>query len=111
MTRHEPELPATGEHLQRVLKRPDGYEGGPRAGHLVFPSFKRYDTRRGPVDVDLCPFCGEEIEDQWADDGESDLADWQRCDCGYEGALVDTTQTALTLNGVDTTPHLDRKGD
>lgn len=48
-----------------------------------------------------CPNCGDDIESQWAHDGESDLGDWGRCDtCGVDYALVQVGNTELTQNGV-----------
>lgn len=51
--------------------------------------------------VTLCPTCHREIEEAWADDGESDDADWWQCShCGAHGAFVKLTDPTATLNGI-----------
>lgn len=58
------------------------------------------------ADGDLhCPICGRDDLDQWADDGEADLADWWTCNadrggCGSHGALVLASDPTRTQNGL-----------
>ena len=49
-----------------------------------------------------CPTCGNPDLDAWADDGESDSADWWKCArCGCSGAFLHTDQSKNTTpNGL-----------
>ena len=56
-----------------------------RHDHPVIPHVMRV------VDVSrvACPECGNTDIGAWADDGESDLADWWECKrCGLSGAFL-----------------------
>lgn len=48
----------------------------------------------------LCPNCGSDDVSGWANDGESDLADWWGCEeCGDDGAYLDPRDWTKTQNG------------
>lgn len=49
----------------------------------------------------VCPGCGSPAEvSSWADNGESDLADWWDCRCGATGAYLHPRLPGVTQNGV-----------
>lgn len=74
-------------------------------------------VRRGEVhelrlDADgnvLCPMCGHNDVAMWADDGESDAADWWECEtfsggCGTDGAVCLASNVTRTQNGEGVAP-------
>lgn len=50
-----------------------------------------------------CPSCGNEDISAWADDGESDSADWWECKrCGCSGAFLHVDPSkSTTPNGLE----------
>jgi Zn ribbon nucleic-acid-binding protein len=50
---------------------------------------------------DRCPVCNSDNLQMWADDGESNDADWWECsDCGADGAIPSLTDPTKTQNGI-----------
>lgn len=47
-----------------------------------------------------CPVCGNDDIQMWADDGESNNADWWECECGADGAVPDPADPTKTQNGI-----------
>lgn len=53
----------------------------------------------------VCPKCGNADPGLWADDGESDLADYMDCKvCGLDAALVLRDDVNRTQNGLPWPP-------
>ena len=56
--------------------------------------------QRNVITLTVCPRCGSDDLQTWADDGESPDADYWECHCGADGAFVREDDPLLTVNGI-----------